>query len=313
MEIVEIEAFLTLAEKLHFGHTAEQIGVTTGRVSQLISRLERRVGADLFARTSRAVHLTPIGSQFRDEMLPAYQDLLAAFDAARDAARTVTGEIRIGFTPTTYGDRSTAIIKAYQLANPGCEVLEREVDIASPYARLRNGTIDVLINWLLVSDSDLRSGPTIDRQSRVLAVAADSPLARRSSLHMEVLADQRVAQFDGLPSKIATRFLPERTRGGRTIQRHEQTARTVWEIYAQVARGRIVHPTVSSQADRWRSEDVVFVPITDMAPVPLGLIWSAAHETARTRAFVELAARYHPCLPHVGATHDVLGGSSAGA
>ncbi|MFE9392938.1 LysR family transcriptional regulator [Streptomyces sp. NPDC006784] len=54
----EVEAFLTLAEELHFGRTAAKLHVSTARVSQTIRKLERRVGIPLFHRTSRHVSLT---------------------------------------------------------------------------------------------------------------------------------------------------------------------------------------------------------------------------------------------------------------
>ena len=57
----EIEAFVTLAEELHFGRTAERLHVSTARVSQAIKRMELRVGVPLFERTSRRVELTAAG------------------------------------------------------------------------------------------------------------------------------------------------------------------------------------------------------------------------------------------------------------
>ena len=62
LERYELETFLTLAEELHFGRTAERTHVSTARVSQTIKKLERRVGAPLFNRTSRHVELTPSGA-----------------------------------------------------------------------------------------------------------------------------------------------------------------------------------------------------------------------------------------------------------
>jgi DNA-binding transcriptional LysR family regulator len=47
----DIEIFLTLAEELHFGRTAERLHVSTARVSQTIKKLERRIGAALFERS----------------------------------------------------------------------------------------------------------------------------------------------------------------------------------------------------------------------------------------------------------------------
>ncbi|WP_326645238.1 LysR family transcriptional regulator [Nonomuraea fuscirosea] len=58
-----MEIFLTLAEELHFGRTAERLPLTHARVSQVIKKQERAIGSDLFYRTSRRVRLTPIGEQ----------------------------------------------------------------------------------------------------------------------------------------------------------------------------------------------------------------------------------------------------------
>ena len=57
LERHELEAFLTLAEELHFGRTAERLRVSTARISQTIAKLERRIGVPLFNRTSRRVVL----------------------------------------------------------------------------------------------------------------------------------------------------------------------------------------------------------------------------------------------------------------
>ena len=45
MELRDIEVFLTLAEELHFGRTAERLHVTPARVSQAIKKQERAIGA----------------------------------------------------------------------------------------------------------------------------------------------------------------------------------------------------------------------------------------------------------------------------
>ena len=99
MEKHEIETFLALAEELHFGHTAARLRVSTARVSQTIQRLERRIGAPLFARTSRTVALTPIGRQFRDDLAPAYRGMLDALSSAVAAGRT----LRVGFLGPSAG------------------------------------------------------------------------------------------------------------------------------------------------------------------------------------------------------------------
>ena len=53
MDTAEIEVFLTLAEELHFGRTAERLHMPQSQVHRLVARLERRAGGALFDRTSR--------------------------------------------------------------------------------------------------------------------------------------------------------------------------------------------------------------------------------------------------------------------
>lgn len=87
IERYEVESFLTLAEELHFGRTAERLRVSAAHVSQTIRKLERRVGAALFHRSSRRVELTPLGRALAEELGPARAAVGAALQAAVEAGR----------------------------------------------------------------------------------------------------------------------------------------------------------------------------------------------------------------------------------
>jgi hypothetical protein len=56
-----------------------------------------------------------------------------------------------------------------------------------------------------------------------------------------------------------------------------QPVQTINEILSLVARGRIVHPT-SSTVPIFNRDDVTLVPIEDLPPLPLGLVWCASRE-----------------------------------
>jgi len=86
VELRDIEVFLTLAEELHFGRTAERLHVTPARVSQAIKKQERAIGAALFERTSRVVRLTPAGERLRDDLEPGYRRLWAGLRATSELA-----------------------------------------------------------------------------------------------------------------------------------------------------------------------------------------------------------------------------------
>jgi DNA-binding transcriptional LysR family regulator len=105
LERYELEAFLAVAEELHFGHAAERLRVSTARVSQTIRKLERRVGVALFNRTSRRVELSPVGRAFYDDLRPAWDQIAAAVDRAVEAGRGFAQTLRVCFTGAAGGLR----------------------------------------------------------------------------------------------------------------------------------------------------------------------------------------------------------------
>lgn len=90
-----VEAFLAVAGQRNFRKAAAALGVTPSAVSQTIRALETRIGAALFMRTTRSVGLTEAGERFLARAKPAYEELLAARDAARDLGQRPSGLLRI--------------------------------------------------------------------------------------------------------------------------------------------------------------------------------------------------------------------------
>jgi len=295
VEMAQAEAFLAVAEELHFGRAAERLHVSQPRVSRLIVMLERQVGAKLFDRTSRRVALTPLGEQFRDELGAAYAQMQAALDHARRAARQAAGVLRIGFTVGVQGEALTQLVAAFEAGNHGCRALLYEVETLGPYRALRAGEVDVLVNWLAVDEPDLTAGPAIDRRDRVLAVGATHPLAKRISVSVEELADYELAAiaFGPLPAALRDAFMPPHTPSGRPVRR-TPVPPNLPEAVAEIARGHIAHPTMAG-TQFLRRDDIVLIPIIGLPPIRLGLIWRTAHYNARIRALAATArAIYRP-------------------
>jgi DNA-binding transcriptional LysR family regulator len=289
MTLSEIEVFLTLCDELHFGHTAERMGLSQARVSRLVHALESEVGGMLFKRTSRRVVLTPLGERLRDRLEPAYERLSEALEDARQMAHEPLGELRIGFTSTTAGMALNRLIAAFDSRQPDCEATLREVAIADPYAALRQGEVDVLVNWLAVDEPDLKAGPAIAYEKRVLALAADHPLAKRTEIHVNDLAGCETVRLPRtFPVALEKAFLPRMTSSGVPIPRTRE-AHSFGELATLVARGLVVQGTVASSAAQLAREDIVLIPIVDLPPLALGLIWRRTHENSLIRALAEAA------------------------
>lgn len=290
MELREIEIFLVLAEELRFGRTAERLYLSQSRVSQTIRALEARVGGRLFERTSRQVRLTSLGEQLRDQLRPAYGQIHRALAAARETASGITGELRVSLLTFAAGGPSFAeIVRSFEAAHPGCRVIVYEAFPGEALSRLRRGALDILAHWLPLSQPDLTVGPVLTREDRVLAVQVGHPLAERGWATVEDLGDYAVADTDGLiPAETVESLCPRRTPSGRAVPRSHRAGRMV-EVLSLVARGEIVHPTVTSLPTYHSYPGVTIVPLSGMPPLESALVWVADRETAAISAFTKLA------------------------
>ena len=90
-----VETFLNVARHRSFRRAAAALGVTPSAVSQSVRALEARIGAALLTRTTRSVGVTEAGQRFLERAGPAFDELVAAAEAARDLGRRPAGLLRL--------------------------------------------------------------------------------------------------------------------------------------------------------------------------------------------------------------------------
>src|SRR6201988_1275937 len=90
-----VEAFLSVSQHRSFRKAAAQLGVTPSAMSQAVRALEARVGVALFIRTTRSVGLTEAGERVLSRAKPAFEELVAASEAARDLGQRPAGLLRL--------------------------------------------------------------------------------------------------------------------------------------------------------------------------------------------------------------------------
>src|SRR3954467_295475 len=285
VELRHLRTFLVVADELHFGRAADRLRASPSRASQLIRTLETIVGEPLFVRTSRHVALTSAGAQLRTRVLPAYAELQRAVDELRGG---VVGELRLGLLMATSGGRRlTEIVALFERRHPGSGVAIRDADWRDPLGRLQRGEVDLMALRFPLHRRDLTVGPVLTVDDRALAVAVYPPLAGRESGAVEDLAGYTIAYNPALPREILDAFLPSVTPSGAPIPWREVTDPV--QLMTLVARGEIVHCTVTSMPDFFSYPGVTYLPISDLPPSPAGLVWRTGAETAAVRAFVAAA------------------------
>ncbi|MEU8124868.1 LysR substrate-binding domain-containing protein [Spirillospora sp. NPDC049024] len=263
LERHEIEALLVLSEELHFGRTAERLGVSTARVSQTIRGLERRVGTRLFDRTSRRVEPTPAGRRLAGEIGPAWERIGAAVRRAVEEGRGVTGTLTAAFTDAAAGQLLAGAAELLRSREPGCRVVLREARPGQAAAWLRDGEAEVCLAEFPLEGPGVVAGPVLLREARMLAVPSGHPFARRAAVPRADLA--RAGVLDAPPGA------------------------TTAELLTLVGAGEGVL-CVGAHTRRYHARpDVAYVPLDGAPPLEWGLAWRAGAETARVRAFTRAA------------------------
>ncbi|MFG2396844.1 LysR family transcriptional regulator [Streptomyces lydicus] len=288
MELRDIEIFLTLAEELHFGRSAERLHVSPARVSQAIKKQERAIGAQLFERTSRHVRMTPVGEVLLQRLKPAYEGIQEAIAEVTTVARRSAGTLTLGVMGAQMHDMAP-VLTHFRARHPSAELRFREVFFSDPFGALRAGKVDAVTTWLPVREPDLTVGAVLREEPLNLMVAADHPLARQESVSMEVLGDHIVPRLNGpVPAYWETAVLPTRTPAGRPVRRGPAVT-TFYEILSLVAAGDAVC-TVPDEGRRYNAHtDVVHLTLHDAPPVQWALIWRTDRATPLVHALAEAA------------------------
>ncbi|MFG6199898.1 LysR family transcriptional regulator [Nonomuraea sp. JJY05] len=136
MELRDIEIFLTLAEELHFGRTAERLHVSPARITQAIKKQERQIGTQLFVRNNRSVLLTPAGVRLRDDLRPIYHALGESVERAKREAQNKDEALRLGMLST-----HTAELRPSSTRSRPTAPTARSSSVTSVWPASRSGTV----------------------------------------------------------------------------------------------------------------------------------------------------------------------------
>jgi len=130
-----VEAILSVARHRSFRRAAAELGVTPSAISQAVRALEARVGAALFIRTTRSVGLTEAGERVLARAKPAFEELVAAAEAARELGQRPAGLLRLSVPRAMVPILLEPLIASFCQAYPEVELelaaSEELVDLAA--------------------------------------------------------------------------------------------------------------------------------------------------------------------------------------
>jgi DNA-binding transcriptional LysR family regulator len=196
MELRQIRSFLSIAETLHFGRTAELIHLSQPALSLQIRALEEEVGARLFERNRRKTTLTAAGLAFRKDAAAAVSQLDQAIRGARLAANGKLGLLRIGFISTAGIEIVPNIIRQFREANPEVEFSLRNILTTDQIQMLAAGSLDIGFLRLPIGEHPELEVVGVHREPFVLVVPLSHKLAKRKRVRLREVSGQDFVMYE---------------------------------------------------------------------------------------------------------------------
>jgi len=148
----DIEIFVRVVEAGGFSAAGRDLGMTPSAISKLVARLEDRLGARLFRRTTRKQSLTQEGETFYRHCARIVADLEEAERAVTELGQVARGTLRVN-AAVNFGHHQIEPILAEFLARyPEMRV---DLTLSDSYVNLVEEEIDVAIRAGHLSDSSL--------------------------------------------------------------------------------------------------------------------------------------------------------------
>lgn len=195
MQLASLELFCAAAERGSFTAAAKALGVTPAAVSRSVARLEARLGARLFVRTTRSLRLTDAGEAYAERCKRALHDLAEAERELGGRHRGLTGRVRLS-APTTYGHhRLLPRLPLFRARHPQVRI---EVQLSNHNVALVEEDFDLAIRVRAQHDSSIVVRKLEDAE--LVLVAAPAYLSRAGTPRtVDDLSHHECIQFE-LPS-----------------------------------------------------------------------------------------------------------------
>jgi DNA-binding transcriptional LysR family regulator len=174
-EFAELKAFLAVVERASFARAADHLGLSPSALSQIIRKLEARLGVLLLNRTTRSVAPTEAGSRLHQRIAPMILEMDAAVADAVAAKGRTAGLLRINTLSMAAKTIIAPRLGAFHRTHPEV-VLDIVID---------DGLSDIVAGRF---DAGIRVGERLEKDMiavrltpdvRMLAVASPDYLAQR--------------------------------------------------------------------------------------------------------------------------------------
>ncbi|MGB3068372.1 MAG: LysR family transcriptional regulator [Ottowia sp.] len=294
LNLRRVHQFVVLAETLNFRRAADRLHMAQPPLSVSMQKLEAELGVRLFDRGGTGGVTLTAGGQAA--LLEARRLLFHNAQLHSVAAATLAGTagaLRVGFVGSTIHGALQRVVRLFRAEFPGVDLVLKEGTSRHIMEQVDSDGLDIgLVRTPLMASAQAQLTPLLS-ENFVAALPNGNPLARRSELRLEELAQEPFvfyarADAAGLHSMAILAcqlagFLP----------RIAQEATQVQTILALVESGLGVAliPAIAQHTPNHRIAYRRIVNMPEAARIGLALALRADSPSAAAQHFAEVAVR----------------------
>ena len=163
-DMSDLTAFLAVAEERSFTRAAVRLGMSQSALSQIVRKLEERLGLRLLTRTTRSVAPTDAGERLLRTLAPAMSDLDATLATLSALRERPGGTIRITSVEHAAETVLWPKLRSFLLGYP-----EIKIEIIVDY-----GLTDIVAERL---DAGVRLGEQVDKDMIAVRISPEIPMS----------------------------------------------------------------------------------------------------------------------------------------
>jgi DNA-binding transcriptional LysR family regulator len=285
LNLKRLRYFLVVADALHFGRAANQLGISQPPLSQQIKLLESEIGVRLFQRTKRRVSLTAAGSLLRDEVAGLLEHAERVRRVVLRAKSGESGEVSIGCVPSSLYEVMPRLIASCRAEWPLLDIVVKEGHTSDIIDAVSDGRLDLGLVW-----EDKVAPPltlkAIDRPPSIVALPRRHPLAKRRAITLKELEGERLIMF---PRQITPKHYDRviaafHGAGVSPLVAFEANSVPSQVGFVDSGLGVAILP---AYVRKFALKDVKYLPLIDpIEPVAMSVVWNAKRLTAQASCFL---------------------------
>jgi LysR family transcriptional regulator, transcription activator of glutamate synthase operon len=190
MELRQLEYFRVVAREHNLTRASEQLFVAQPSLSRQIRKLEDELGAPLFDRTSRGMHLTAIGEVFLDYVERGFAQFEAGRTAVRELLGPEHGQVRMALLPAIGSALIPEPLALFWSSHPQVQFTLRQGTTGEALRLLLNEEVDLVVvtaSWQLDEVHEITRAPLLSDELYAV-LPSNHPLASRAKLSLSELA-----------------------------------------------------------------------------------------------------------------------------